>query len=152
MLMVAAGAAGWWIGSNAGSLNIPEVVDQYTAAWVDGDADALAALYTEYGVYQEIGLADPVADRVTLVDTYTGRASIRSRVSMGMGGADFDSLTVDPVTLVDDVISFEWTSTGTSNGLPFETSGVSVFEMDGDLIARHIIYYNGAELFNVSGN
>lgn len=56
-LTVAAGAVGWWIESLESddkvdlAAEMPEVVERYFDAALDGDADAVAALFTDEGIF-----------------------------------------------------------------------------------------------------
>ena len=47
------------------------------------------------------------------------------------------------------MIAYEWTGTGTSSGRPFDTTGLMVFEMDGEMIAKSYLFYDSAEWFNI---
>jgi len=152
LLVVAAGAVGWWLGSTSNTAaEVPEIVTQTNNAWVDGDPDAVAALYTDDGVYTEKPLELPALSRD---ESWTGRDAIRAHVRLGLQYADFDVMRVDNVMVVNDLIVFEWTASGMSSNLfresmtPFETSGVTVFEMENGLIARSFIYLNSGEVFN----
>jgi uncharacterized protein (TIGR02246 family) len=152
LLVVAAGAMGWWLGSTSNTAaEVPEIVLQTNDAWVDGDPDGVAALYTDDGVYTEKPLEAPALSRD---ESWTGREAIHGHVRLGLQYADFDEMRVDTVMVVNDLIVFEWTASGMSSNTfresmtPFETSGMTVFEMEDGLIARSFIYYNSGEVFN----
>lgn len=148
LLVVAAGALGWWIGSSGDSVStdIPEIVDSFNQALLDGDVDAMAALYAENGIWEEMQLQLPALSR----DERYGGSNIAVRLSMGANAADTEEMIVDNVMVLDNLIVYEWTASGTSRSLPFETTGVMVFEMDGELIARSFLYYDSAEWFNTN--
>jgi hypothetical protein len=152
LLVVAAGAMGWWLGATSNTAaEVPEIVTQFNNGWVDDDPDAVAALYTDDGIYIDTHLEAPALNRVA---SETGRDAIFRHVRLGLYYADFDELRVDNVMVVDDLIVFEWTASGMSfntvheDMTPFETTGVTVFEMENGLIARSFNYYNNAEMYN----
>ena len=55
LLILAAGALGWWLGSSGGerAAEVPEIVELFNQALIDGDVEAMTALYTEDGVWEE---------------------------------------------------------------------------------------------------
>ncbi|MDJ0497455.1 MAG: nuclear transport factor 2 family protein [Acidimicrobiia bacterium] len=148
LLVLAAGALGWWIGSSGdgGSADTPEVVSLFNQALVDGDGDAMAALHTDNGIWEERDLEMPAPMRD---EQYIGTASIAAHLNEGAAAANTEQITVDNIMVLDNVIVYEWTASGTSNSLPFETTGVLVFEMHGDLIARSYLFYDSDEWFNL---
>jgi len=143
LLALVAGAFGWWIGSSGDNVgDIPEIVESLNQAWVDGDADAVAALHTEDGIWDDIDVSKGVG-RLTRL---SGRSQIRQHASHGMG-ADFEELTADHVIVLEDVIIYQWTAKGTSPIVPFETTGVSILEIEDGLIAKSAIYVNNTEIY-----
>jgi len=149
LLVLAAGGLGWWIGSSGDDVgNVPEIVDLWNQAWVDGDADALAALYTEDGIYEHANLDIPGAQREIALMA-TGTTEIWGHATTSMAAADFDEVTIDELLELDDLIIYLWTGSGV-NGVSkqFETSGVSVLEMQDGLIVRSLTFYDAEELFN----
>jgi ketosteroid isomerase-like protein len=141
LLVLAAGALGWWIGSSSDDVgNIPEIVELWNQAFVDGDGAALAALYTEDGAYERID----VSTGVGRFSRETGRAGIQEQVALA---PDFETLAPDRVAVLEDVIIYQWTAKGTTPIVPFETTGVTVFEMEDGLIAKSVLYFNSVELY-----
>jgi ketosteroid isomerase-like protein len=145
LLVVAAGALGWWIGSSGDDVgDVPEIVEAVNQAWVDGDADAVAALYTEDAVFEQIDVSilGRGGERVV-----TGRSGVWAIASSGMS-ADFEELTADYVTVLEDVIIYQWTNSGTVSGTPFESTGVTILEIEDGLIAESRLYFNGKEIYS----
>jgi ketosteroid isomerase-like protein len=146
VLVLAAGALGWWIGSSGGDDvgDVPQIVEQLNQAWVDGDADGVAALYTEEGIYEDMELELPTSIRG---ERYIGTSQIVSHARQGMNAADFEEMRVNKVMTLDNLIVYEWTASGISYESPFEATGVIVLEMEDGLIARSFYYYFSPELF-----
>lgn len=140
LLVLAAGALGWWIGSSGDTTDVPEIVELMNQAWVDGDADAVAALYTEDGVYELFDVTTGVGS----LHRETGRPAIREQVSIAQ---DFEKFSADYVTVLEDVIIYQWTAEGTTPVVPFELSGATILEIEDGLIARSVMYYNSVEFY-----
>lgn len=149
LLIAAAGLLGWWIGSSGegGAVSdVPDIVTQFNQALADGDAEGVAALFHENGVLEEKDLDVTAWDRD---EQLVGRGIIATYFELGAGAVDTEEIDVNQVMVLDNVIVYEWTARGTRRDLPTETTGVILFEMDGDLIARGYLLYDTAEWFNV---
>lgn len=145
LLVVAAGAIGWWIGSSGDSGaagDVPEIVELWNQAWVDGDAGALVALYAEDAVYEQIDVSMRGGGGALAV---TG-SDIRVMVAGGMA-ADFEKLTADYTTVLEDMIIYQWTGSGTAPLAPFESTGATILEIEDGLITRSVLYYNRDEIY-----
>jgi uncharacterized protein (TIGR02246 family) len=131
----------------------PEIVNLWAEAFLEGDPDAVAALFTEDGVYGERWPAQ----------VFEGRAAIRQQLHEGFLFAEATEMT--PKTVVtgdnviegeDDVITVEWTISGMSapgtrspsDKTPFSVEAVTVFEMRDGLIAKSVFYTSWNDLFN----
>lgn len=152
LLVVTAGAVGWWIGSltagdeAADEAELPEVVERWVDAMMAGDAEAYAALFTDDGV-----TTGPSADRTR--GTITG-----SRIDIAMGNwFSFVTFTaIEPVAVMAeaDTVAVEWTWKGTSSThhrgasdqTPFSATAFTVHELEGNLIARVDAYYTYDEV------
>lgn len=133
-------------GGSAAEDEMPDVLDQWTEAVMAGDAAAIAALYTEDGVWHDHARA-----RI-----FEGRPAIES----GLEGALL-YLTLTEMELLSlerngDTIVTEWRWSGTSSTharpsddqTPFETDVDFTFVLDGDAIASSDFTYEYASLFN----
>lgn len=129
-----------------------EVVDEWAAAFLDGNPNAVAALFTEDGVYEERGPHQ----------VFEGHPAIQTQLEEGFEYADATEMTADSVIAGDavlgddDVIVVEWTMAGMSapgsrdpaDKTPFSVEAVTVFEMEDGLIARSVFYAPWDDLFN----
>ncbi|MCP4247361.1 MAG: nuclear transport factor 2 family protein [bacterium] len=149
LLMVVAGVFGWWVGSSGGDDVPPEIesiLNRFDEAWHAGDAAALASLYTENATYEEPSYAN----------IERGPSSIENHVALAMRYVDYAELERGAVLVAEDVVIAETTVSGMSSELgrdpddrtPFETTVVSVHEIEDGLITKTIMYYDPAEMFN----
>ena len=130
-----------------------EVVDKWSEAFLDGNPNAVAALFTEDGIYEERGP----------YQVFEGHPAIQTQLEEGFLYADANEMTADSVIAgdavlwgEDDVIVVEWTIAGMSapgtrdpdNKTPFSVEAVTMFEMEDDLIARSVFYAPWDDLFN----
>ena len=138
LLAVVAGAVGWWFGSSDdGNTKAPQIVEEWTNAFVAGDAEAVGALYTGDAVLEEPGVPAVVS----------GRSAIQAFHALGMQVADWTEKRYDNIIVSDDVIVMEGENRGMSGTTPFSTQVITVLELEDGLISRAIIYYDPAELF-----
>lgn len=146
LLVVGAGVIGWWLGSAGDDAEVPAIVDNFADAFMAGDAEAVAALHTADGVWDDRAI--PRSARTT--------SGIRSIVSQGMAYLDVTAMELQTAATGEGVVVAEWTWSGMSSSAdrspsdktPFSAELVTVFEMDDDLITRTIFYYNVDELWN----
>ncbi|MCP3998879.1 MAG: nuclear transport factor 2 family protein [bacterium] len=130
-----------------------EIVDQWADAFLDGDPDAVAALFTEDGTYEERGPSQ----------VFEGRSAIRQQLDEAFQYAEATEMTPKTIITGDsvisgsrDVITVEWTMSGMSapgarspaDRTPFSVEAVTVFEMRDGLIAESVFYAPWSDLFN----
>jgi len=112
-------------------------------------ADAIAALYTE----------DAVREDRAIPRTETTRSDIRLMMLQGAAYVDFTDVEIHTVVTGEDVVIVESTWSGMSSNItrdpsdkePFSTQVVTVYEIEDDLIARSIHYYDADEFWNLNG-
>lgn len=120
----------------------PKVVERWAAAWNAHDPAAMAALFTDDGVYEDLGF-----------EWYSGgKAMIASWVEVTTAGvADVRIELVDAFQAghrATAVWNFAGTHTGSfapdlpPTGRAFSVRAVSVFELEGDLLRRVTDFYN----------
>ena len=122
-----------------------QIVHQWAAAFMSGDPAAVASLYSEDGIWE---------DKAT--EVVRGRANIADHLAIGLSYATYAEMEHQIVVVAHDVVVTDWIWSGTSSTharassdqTPFSTRGITVFEIDDNLIARGILYYNYDELFN----
>jgi steroid delta-isomerase-like uncharacterized protein len=127
-------------------------VDDFIAAWNARDPSAVAACFTPGGV--RVALAHPET-------RYEGRDALVEHVGGLMSTWPDCALAVRAVTSGDDgTVTCEWTWTGTQQadygplpgrGQALELKGVSVLEMDGDLIREERVYWDTGTLMASAG-
>ena len=137
----------------AGDAESVEIVDQWADAFLDGDPDTVATLFTEDGVYEERGPTQ----------VFEGHSAIRQQLQEGFQYADATEMTPNTVITADsimfgtnDVIVVEWTMRGmsasddrvSSDKTPFSVEAVTLFEMETGLISRSVFYASWDDLFN----
>jgi steroid delta-isomerase-like uncharacterized protein len=129
--------------SPAASMALPPLLQQASETFNSGDAAAVAALYAEDGVHEDI----PAGVRVQ------GREAITAYVAEVFG--QLDDFRFEPVFgwKDGDVAVLEYTLTGTDpeSGQPVTYRGVIVAEYDGDLIRRSTDYYDLASILSQLG-
>lgn len=138
LLMVMAGAVGWWLGSDDGdTVGSVDVVDQWIDGWISGDEDAVAALYAD-----DATLERGDSDRVL-----RGRTGIAFAVRSASDFTDFTEIEPETVIVGDGVVVVHATWKGVSlRGEPVNAPVVSIFEIEDDLIARQVDYFDPDEL------
>ncbi len=127
-------------------------VDDFIAAWNARDPNAVAACFTPGGV--RVALAHPET-------RYEGRDALVEHVGGLMSTWPDCTLAVRAVTSADDgTVTCEWTWAGTQQadygplpgkGQALELKGVSVLEMDGDLIREERVYWDTGTLMASAG-
>lgn len=152
LLIVAAGAFGWLLGTTDDDGNtevteqIESILDRFDDAWLAGDAGAVANLYTENATYEE-----PAYSNIE-----RGRFSIEIRAGLAMMYTDYAESERQAVLVGEDVVITETTWSGMSSVVgrdpddrtPFETTIVCVHEVEDGLITKSILYYDPGEMFN----
>jgi steroid delta-isomerase-like uncharacterized protein len=151
LLAIVAGLSVWLVVQSSDSASA-EIVDQWAEAFLDSDADAVAGLFTDDGVYEE---RDPTR-------AFTGQAAIRSQLEEAFLFADATSMDVETIVVGEgmlgghDVVIVEWTMSGMSaagrrsptDKTPFSVGAITIFEMEDGLISRSVFYAPWSDLFN----
>jgi steroid delta-isomerase-like uncharacterized protein len=129
--------------SPAASMALPPLLHQASETFNSGDAAAVAGLYTEDGVHEDI----PAGVRAE------GREEITAYVATVFG--QLDDFRFEPVfgRLEGNLAVLEYTLTGTDpeSGRSVTYQGVIVAEYDGDLIRRSTDYYDLATILSQLG-
>lgn len=125
---------------------LPAVLQAWEEAAMAGDAAAMAALYTEDGVYYDLGIPR----------TLEGRGNIESALKTA-----FPYLTITEMELVSavrtgDTIDTKWRWSGTSSvhgrlaadQTPFSAEVEFVFVLQGDAISSSQFIYEYDSVFN----
>ena len=118
-----------------------DIAEQLVAAWNSHDPERVAALYAEDGVREEFLITHSVL---------RGRGEIARQIGGYMHAVPDCHLEVRRLSETSDGrLTAEWTWGGTHTndveGLPargqqVEIQGVTVYDMDGELIARENLY------------
>jgi steroid delta-isomerase-like uncharacterized protein len=127
----------------ASPVSLPPQLQQASETFNGGDPAAVAALYLEDGIHEDI----PAGVRAQ------GREEITAYVDQVFG--QLDDFRFEPVFgwKEGDVAVLEYTLTGTdpASGQPVAYRGVIVAEYDGELIRRSTDYYDLASILNQLG-
>jgi steroid delta-isomerase-like uncharacterized protein len=136
----------------ASSTQTPAVLANYVAALNDHNPEGAAAAYTGDAV---------VTQAVLNGSTFTGREQIAGWVSDNLAGLPDLEVTIGTVVHAGDVLAWEWTYAGTytgqfpgaanGEGQQVTLTGVSVMELEGDLIARETLYYDNQTFLSQIG-
>jgi steroid delta-isomerase-like uncharacterized protein len=129
--------------SPAASVALPPLLQQASETFNSGDAAAVAALYAEDGIHEDI----PAGVRTQ------GREEITAYVAEVFG--QLNDFRFEPIfgRLENDLAVLEYTLTGTdpNSGRSVSYQGVIVAEYEGDLIRRSTDYYDLATILNQLG-
>lgn len=119
------------LASAAMSMTPIEWLDAYRRAWVERDADAAAALFTEDATYAE----------QPFQDAFVGRRGVHAywtRVTAGQSGVEMRYGT--PIT-VGDRTAVEWWTTLTNDGAPITLAGAFILTFDASGLCRTLREY-----------
>jgi steroid delta-isomerase-like uncharacterized protein len=127
----------------------PAIVKAWIAAWNGGDPKAMAALFTEDGVYD---------DHAFQVRS-EGRAAIATFVAITNGNMPGAKAEIVDVFQAGDRIAIEWIFNGTPlrfgptplTGKSFSVPVVTILRMKGDRIQHDDDFYNLADVFRQLG-
>ncbi|GMA28861.1 SgcJ/EcaC family oxidoreductase [Arenivirga flava] len=122
---------------------VEELVSQWVAAWESGDAEGMAELFTEDGVYVDNAFS---AEQV-------GQEQVAQWVQLThQGFADADAEVHDVIASAEG-IAISWTFSAHMRGAPsaFSVPATTHMELDGGLIERNTDTYNLADLLRQSG-
>jgi steroid delta-isomerase-like uncharacterized protein len=129
--------------SPAASVALPPLLQHASETFNSGDAAAVAALYTEDGIHEDV----PAGVRTQ------GREEITAYVAEVF--SQLDDFRFEPVfgRLAGDLAVLEYTLTGTDpeSGRSVTYQGVIVAEYEGDLIRRSTDYYDLATILTQLG-
>ena len=114
------------------------IVDAWAAAWSSGRADAVAALFTEDGVYED----------VPFEETATGRAAIAAHAQGYFDGARDVALTVESAVAIPAGFVVQWRDayTAVPTGRPVSYRGVSLLDVADGELAQEVAYYDRATI------
>lgn len=125
---------------------LPPVVERWAAAWTAHDAEALAALFTADGLYEDLAFGA----------SYQGPDGVAEWMMRTLAFLPDASIELVAAFQAGDRATAEWIFTGTrlapggpqEEGDPgtFAVRAASVFELEGDLIRRVSDYYNPTDL------
>jgi steroid delta-isomerase-like uncharacterized protein len=122
---------------------LPPLLQHYLDGVNSGNGEAIAALYVEDGVHEDIpnGMVA------------TGREAIAALVSGAL--TQFDDLRWEPVSARQSgdlaVLEYAFSATDRESGKPLSFRGAMVFELDGDQIRRSTDYYDVATILGELG-
>jgi steroid delta-isomerase-like uncharacterized protein len=129
-----------------------EIITRLSAAWNARDAEAVAALYAPDASRHEIAFPG---------QRLQGRGDIAEGVGAILHAWPDCHLEIGRIGHDEDrLVTFEWTFVGTQqndygplpgNGSPVELNGVSVLEMQGQLISEERVYWDAATLMTAAG-
>ncbi len=116
-------------------------LDIYEAAAIEGDAQALVALFTEDGVQ-----VDPHG-------SWPAASTLEAHMIDGFDYVDFESMERESVLVdTEGVLSVEWLVTGITGPSaaekePFSTAMTATFDMEDGLIAKSDIDFDRSEMY-----
>lgn len=124
--------------------SIPVVAEQWMTAWNSKSPQAMVALFTEDGIYED--LAFQVAS--------VGHKSIAGWISVGTDHMPDIRIDITDAFQSDERVALRWTFTATptflgpvrSTGQRFSVPAASIFEMREGRIAKVQDYYNLADI------
>lgn len=120
-----------------------DLASRWADAWNAGDADAMAALFTATGTY----------DDHAFQSSFTGPDGVATWVGMTHEAISEVAITVDEVITGPDRAVVRGTFSGHLVGAPtpFDVPIVTVIETTGDQISAVADYYNRADVLGQSG-
>ena len=145
---LAAGLAAGGRAATAAQDDAPEVVGDWIDAWNDNDPDAIAALYADDGIYEDVPSGQQASgDEIAgfLADFFAGVSDVALDLDNAFGG--------------DDWAVAEYTFSATNQGLfpgapvgaSFSVRTATVFELDDGEIQRSSDYYDVATILGQLG-
>ena len=128
---------------------VPPVIERWMDAWNQADAEGMAALFTEKGVYQDFAFGARVE----------GKEGVASWVELTVQNIPDARGRVLDAFRVGDRAAVQWVFSGTpirmgpveGTGKSFSVPVTSVFVLQGDRIHEVSDYYNRAEVFRQVG-
>lgn len=128
---------------------IPPIVEKWAKAWETDDAQGMADLFTEDGVYEDFAFQA----------RFQGRDGVATWVKLTAENIPEVRAEILDAFQAGDRVAVRWVFHGTplrfaaieATGKSFAVPAVTVFEMEGDRIRRASDYYNLADLFRQVG-
>ena len=122
---------------------LPPLLQQWVDGVNTGNGEAIAALYAEDGVHEDIPSGMTARGRQEIADLVSGALT------------QFDDITWEPVLARQSgnlaVLEYRFSATDRESGKPLSFRGVIVFELDGDQIRRSADYYDVATILGELG-
>ncbi|MEI6442026.1 MAG: nuclear transport factor 2 family protein [Nostocales cyanobacterium ELA583] len=113
--------------------NVRKFVDAYLQIWNDQALDKVDNYYTPDIVYRDIALGT----------TNKGIQELKQFMrDQFQATPDLKFKTLDVVVESPKKIAVKWLMTGSENGNPFETEGVSIMELKQGKVFKNTDYYN----------
>jgi hypothetical protein len=119
------------LGSSSMAMTPEQWLAAYRKAWLDRDADAAAALFTEDATYAEQPYQDAFVGRREVRDYWARVTAIQANIDMKYG---------TPITLGNRT-AVEWWTTLTNDGAPISLSGVFMLTFDKSGLCRSLREY-----------
>jgi hypothetical protein len=113
------------------SMTRQQWLDAYRKAWIERDADAAAALFTEDATYAEQPYQDAFVGRESVRDYWARVTATQSAIAMKYG---------TPIT-VGDRTAVEWWTTLENGGVPITLAGAFILTFDASGLCRALREY-----------
>jgi steroid delta-isomerase-like uncharacterized protein len=128
-----------------GTRQIPPIVQAWADAWNSGDAEGMAALFTDDGVYEDYAFQA----------SWDGPEAVAQWVEITVTNIPDARAELLDAYMRDDRATLRWVFHGTpermgpigGTGKTFSVSAVSIFELESGKISRVSDFYNLANLF-----
>jgi len=153
LLMVAGGAVGWWIGTSGGddtargAEDMPEILEEFYDALIEGDATAMAALFSEDGGFTGTQQESTRSD-------YSSPQIMEGMVSLWFSYVDYTDVEHLDVIVEDNTVVVVSGLTGMSSThqraskTPFSATVADVFELRDGLIAQCDMFFDYNDVVN----
>ncbi|MGW6128731.1 nuclear transport factor 2 family protein [Cellulomonas sp. NPDC055163] len=127
----------------AATAPVEELVEQWADAWTSGDADAMAALFTPSGTY----------DDVAFQASFTGPEGVATWVGMTHEAIADAGVDVEEIVETPDRAVVRWSFSGHFVGAPtpFSVPVLTLIEISDSKISAVTDYYNRADVLAQSG-
>lgn len=112
-------------------MTLNEWVEGYRRAWVERDADAVAALFTEDGTYRANIFEEPFRGRSGVAEYWSSVTAVQSDVRVRMGRPYADG----------DRVAFEFWTNMKVNGDEVTLPGCLLLDMTADGLCRRLREY-----------
>ena len=112
------------------SANMNEMAEGLAAVWSCGDADGIAAFFTEDGVFED------VCHR----ELHAGHAALKALAREVFSAIPDMKLIITACLCEGNRMAVEWMETGTRAGKRFSLPGVSIAEVRDGMFSREAMY------------